>query len=130
MHIVSLILIAAVIVAEIIIDSAQIARGVTPHRPKDWIRIGVELGLLSLIPVMGWDFYLLKLVCNCLIFWFFFDYGLNIARGKPLMYLGDGFLDELQKESLGVVAWFYFKLIFTIPAVYYLWNPVEFFRFL
>jgi hypothetical protein len=77
------------------------------------------------------------------LYWFVFDYGLNKARGKRLMYLGDeslisikdmirhydgtfSLLDQLQLKSLGEFTWFVFKgilALFSIINMLYNYNP-------
>lgn len=55
-------------------------------------------------------------------FWFLFDTGLNVLRGRPLYYLGSSFLDKLQKNYPHELVWFVFKAIAFIGFVgmYYL----------
>ena len=80
-----------------------------------------------------------------ILFWFCFDYGLNIARGKNLSYIGieikapmleiirDNFwrgkvslLDQLQLKTLGEYPWFVFKgiaAIFCLINMLFSYNP-------
>lgn len=44
-------------------------------------------------------------------FWFLFDTGLNIIRGKKLYHLGTNFLDKFQKEHPNEFVWFIWKFI-------------------
>jgi hypothetical protein len=50
-------------------------------------------------------------------FWFLFDTGLNIMRGRALYYLGSSFLDKLQKNYPNEFVWFVFKAIAFIGLV-------------
>jgi len=44
-------------------------------------------------------------------FWFLFDTGLNAFRGRKLFYLGNNFIDKLQKKYPNELVWFVFKAI-------------------
>lgn len=90
-------------------------------------------------------FWLEKLVTLVPLWWFVFDYGLNKARGKYLIYLGvkkeEKFLDllkqnpfrssysiidQIQLKLLPEFVWFIFKgilCIFSIVHMLYNYNP-------
>ena len=60
------------------------------------------------------------------IYWFVFDYGLNWARKKPLTYLGNAQIDQLEKKSFGENVWFFWKfllMVFSILLILFNYNP-------
>jgi len=55
------------------------------------------------------------IICGFLVGFFGFTYLLNIMRGKPLSYLGNGFFDRLEGR-LPFIARFWFKLVLAITG--------------
>ena len=78
--------------------------------------------LWSLVPSVSQVQWWFSPVMMFFTFWFMFDYGLNRARKKPLMYLGWRALDLWQREHGGLTFWFWMKLSLMAVSigVYYL----------
>jgi len=91
------------------------------HKGATLLRIIVGFAFWAFIPLalpIPVDRYLALPVMMSLTFWFLFDLGLNIARGRSYFYLGeDSWLDKKMKSSLGAWPWFWFKLCFAIGGV-------------
>ena len=124
-----LLILAIFIIAKILNDRKQINDGVDTHNLIDDALTAVVMIVISGINAPDWRYIVLHLIAGALIFWFFFDYGLNIARKKPLMYLGDHFLDRLQKNGAGVFPWFVWKALLAWASVYYVLNPEEILKY-
>lgn len=74
--------------------------------------------------------WILKALNAGMIYWFAFDTGLNMARGKEIDHLGEGknaaFLDRMQIKYLGRYYAFVLKGIFALFAIanmLYNYNP-------
>lgn len=94
----------------------------SPHDIKEWgLRVMLWMGLLA--GFSNEKYFFLNLISTPFIFWFVFDYSLNLMRGKNLLYLGDGFIDKLQKNYGGNYAWFFWKLILAGAAAQIIIKP-------
>lgn len=93
-----------------------IKRGKDPH---NW---GTYLGRLAGIIIMvtvipgNWEYFWTNLIGSLFIFWFLFDYSLNLLRGKELLYLSDKGVDALQKKYPGAFPWFVWKAILALAG--------------
>jgi hypothetical protein len=96
------------------------------YRGSNWLRVIVGTVLWCMWPVVspsiGHIQWLYSPVMTFCVFWFVFDYGLNKARDKPLMYLGWRAMDLWQRENGGLTVWFWTKLALAVGSVvvYYL----------
>ena len=94
------------------------------YRGSNLLRMAVGLALwlswplIVEMPHARWLFSPVMMFCN---FWFLFDYGLNIARVEPLIYLGSSRLDQLQKKYGGEEFWFKVKLILAFESAVVYW---------
>jgi len=91
---------------------------------SNWLRVSVASTIIAvwwLIWGFSWQLAWSP-VMMFLVFWFVFDYGLNKARDKPLMYLGWRAMDLWQREHGGLTFWFWTKLALAVGSivVYYL----------
>lgn len=57
------------------------------------------------------------------IYWWSFDAFMGYLLKKDVFYLGDGKLDKFQKNGLGVLPWFFFKLLFAFGGAVYIIKP-------
>lgn len=143
MHgIVHLVLIAIVLTVDIVYNYRLIEKKKkTPNHYLLWL-IRAIIAIVIVYNPDGLEWFLRALALVPL-YWFVFDYGLNKARGKRLMYLGDeslisikdmirhydgsfSLLDQIQLKSLGEFPWFIFKgilALFSIINMLYNYNP-------
>ncbi len=121
------------ILLEIKIDSVQINNEENPHAWKDRARLATCFVVISGASAPDWRYIVLHLIAGGLIFWFFFDYGLNIVRKYifkhkiGFLHLGDNLLDKFQKRFGGELSWFVWKVILAGVSLYYVIKPEEFF---
>lgn len=99
--------------------------------PLHWLLWVVRAGIVGYV-VLDPDLLIwgLKALNASFMYWFVFDTGLNLARGKNIGHLGQGpkaaFLDRLQTKYLGQWNAFVIKLIISIYAaanMLYNYNP-------
>lgn len=94
------------------------------YRGSNRLRVAVGALVWLVYPVFvkmeHWQWLMAPVVMG-VVYWFVFDYGLNVARGKPLMYLGEGSrLDRWQKKQGGEKVWFWIKFWLMITGAYVL----------
>jgi len=95
-----------------------------PNHPLLWITRALIVSFVVLDTEL--IYWALKAINASFMYWFIFDTGLNIARGKRIDHLGDAFLDGLQVKYLGYWNAFVIKLILSIYAaanMLYNYNP-------
>jgi len=121
----TLLLLCAVIAIDIAINWWLIVKKkVKPDHPLNWaIRalVGTIIGYNQEV----W-LWLRNVISYVPIYWFVFDYGLNWARKKPLTYLGNAQIDQLEKKSFGENVWFFWKfllMVFSILLILFNYNP-------
>lgn len=95
-----------------------------PNHPLNWL-VRAVLG-----SIIGYNtdtaLWLRNATSYIPVYWFTFDYGLNWARHKPLAYLGDSWLDGIQKSTMGEVPWFFFKAmlcLFSLLLIIFNYSP-------
>lgn len=94
-----------------------------PHNIYEWIgRFGIWVGFTSGF-TPDWKWFWVNLICTAFIFWFVFDYSLNLMRGRPLIHLGNSPVDRLQTNYGGPFVWFVWKAIIAAGAAAVLINP-------
>lgn len=97
----TLLLLALVLTVDLLINwYLENKRNIRPNHFINW-GIRAALGALIAYHDKGSDVnWLLKGLSYIPIYWWVFDYGLNLLRGKPLMYLGDSVMDKLEVKYL------------------------------
>jgi len=82
--------------------------------PLAWLNVSTDL------------LWILKAGNASILYWFFFDTGLNLARNKPVDHLGNNFLDNLQTKYIGNYYSFIIKAmlaLFAAANMLYNYNP-------
>lgn len=91
------------------------------HKGAILIRIIVGFVFWVLIPLavsLPVDRYWALPIMMSLTFWFLFDLGLNMARGRSYFYLGEeSWLDKKLKSTVGAWGWFWWKLFLAIGGI-------------
>lgn len=137
-----LILISIVIIIDIMYNWHLIE---TKHKEPNHYLLWLTRAMIAIAIVYNPDKleWVLRALALVPLYWFVFDYGLNKARGKRLMYLGDeslislkdmirhydgsfSLLDQIQLKTLGEYPWFIFKgilALFSIINMLYNYDP-------
>jgi hypothetical protein len=118
---ISIILFLIFVAIDAIVDKDLIRQEKDVHTLKQYILRGV---IITLFAVFTPDrIFILSLLSYCLVYWWSFDAVMGILLKRNPLYLGDGFLDELQKNSLGVLPWFFFKALAALGGAIYIIKP-------
>lgn len=89
--------------------------GIRPNHYVNWLIRAAVGAAITYDPY--WVPWVLHSINAMFIYWFFFDYSLNLVRHKPLMYLGDSVLDRWQKK-VGEFPMFVWKAIIALFCLF------------
>lgn len=95
-----------------------------PNHPLNWVARAIAGIIIGYDPALG--LWIRNSASYIPIYWFVFDYGLNGFRHKPLDYLGDAQIDQLEIKSAGSHVWFFWKfllMVFSILLILFDYNP-------
>ncbi len=97
-----------------------------PNHLLNWIaRVVIGIMIAYQESILVWLYASINI---CFIYWFLFDTILNLVRKKPLIHLGDHFLDALQKKYIGEFPAFVWKAILVIWCIILQWVNFDFSR--